>query len=161
MWIKRNTSTDPHHISFRLSRSCARTLRRRGLGVWGPATATPPGGEARGRWGLNKSLTMTYFHRRSSTIIGAKAFHGPVRDGKAWDHLAMVVKRKGAFEGARAHKPRTPQTNRGKKHNSVGVAIHRVCCSTTLVPRSLWGRRGALSRPHPACKVIGSSRTGH
>src|SRR5690606_33423256 len=41
----------------------------------------------------NKSLTMTYFHRRTSTIIGAKAFHGPVRDGKEWDHLAMVVKR--------------------------------------------------------------------
>ena len=37
---------------------------------------------------------MTYFHRCTSTIIGAKAFHGPVRDGKAWDHLAMVVKRK-------------------------------------------------------------------
>ena len=36
---------------------------------------------------------MTYFHRRMSTIIGAKAFHGPVRDGKEWDHLAMVVKR--------------------------------------------------------------------
>ncbi|MFY1926494.1 hypothetical protein ACOTCQ_02985, partial [Achromobacter dolens] len=30
----------------------------------------------------NKSLTMTYFHRRPSTIIGAKAFHCPVRDGK-------------------------------------------------------------------------------
>lgn len=41
----------------------------------------------------DKSLTMTYFHRRPSTIIGAKAFHSPVRDGKAWDHLAMVVKR--------------------------------------------------------------------
>ena len=40
-----------------------------------------------------KSLTMTYFHRRTSTIIGAKVFHGPVRDGKEWDHLAMVVKR--------------------------------------------------------------------
>jgi hypothetical protein len=40
-----------------------------------------------------KSLTMTYFHRRTSTIIGAKVFHGPVRDGKGWDHLAMVVKR--------------------------------------------------------------------
>jgi hypothetical protein len=36
---------------------------------------------------------MTYFHRRTSTIIGAKVFHGPVRDGKGWDHLAMVVKR--------------------------------------------------------------------
>ena len=41
----------------------------------------------------DKSLTMTYFHRRPSTIIGAKAFHNPVRDGKVWDHLAMVVKR--------------------------------------------------------------------
>jgi hypothetical protein len=36
---------------------------------------------------------MTYFHRRTSTIIGAKAFHGPVRDGKEWVHFAMVVKR--------------------------------------------------------------------
>ena len=36
---------------------------------------------------------MTYFHRCTSTIIGAKAFHCPVRDGKEWDHLAMVVKR--------------------------------------------------------------------
>ena len=41
----------------------------------------------------NKSLTMTYFHRCTSTIIGAKAFHCPVRDGKEWDHLAMVVRR--------------------------------------------------------------------
>src|SRR3546814_3778238 len=40
---------------------------------------------------------MTYFHRRTSTIIGAKAFHGPVRDGKEWDHLAMVVKRNRVF----------------------------------------------------------------
>ncbi len=40
-----------------------------------------------------KSLTMSYFHRCTSTIIGAKVFHGPVRDGKGWDHLAMVVKR--------------------------------------------------------------------
>ena len=36
---------------------------------------------------------MTYFHRCTSTIIGAKAFHGPVRDGKGWGRLAMVVKR--------------------------------------------------------------------
>ena len=26
------------------------------------------------------------------TIIGAEAFHGPVRDGKEWDHLAMVIR---------------------------------------------------------------------
>ena len=46
------------------------------------------------RWGFeDKSLTMTYFHKRMFTIIGAKAFHCPVRDGKEWDHLAMVVRR--------------------------------------------------------------------
>lgn len=28
------------------------------------------------------------------TIIGAKSFHGPVRDGKAWDQLAMAAKLK-------------------------------------------------------------------
>ena len=38
------------------------------------------------------SLTMTYFHTGIRTIIGAKVFHCPVRDGKEWDHLAMVVR---------------------------------------------------------------------
>ena len=40
----------------------------------------------------NKSLTMTYFHTGIRTIIGAKAFHGPVRDGKEWYHFAMVIR---------------------------------------------------------------------
>ena len=40
---------------------------------------------------------MTYFHTGICTIIGAKAFHCPVRDGKEWDHLAMVVRRKRVF----------------------------------------------------------------
>jgi hypothetical protein len=38
------------------------------------------------------SLTMTYFHTGIRTIIGAKAFHFPVRDGKEWYHLAMVIR---------------------------------------------------------------------
>ena len=59
----------------------------------------PPQGVICGGLG-GKSLTMTYFHRCTSTIIGAKAFHGPVRDGKGWDHLAMVVKRKRLLTGA-------------------------------------------------------------
>ena len=37
-------------------------------------------------------LTMTYFHTGIRTIIGAKAFHCPVRDGKEWYHLAMVIR---------------------------------------------------------------------
>ena len=35
---------------------------------------------------------MTYFHIRTYTIIGAESFHCPVRDGKEWDQLAMVVR---------------------------------------------------------------------
>ncbi len=38
------------------------------------------------------SLTMTYFHTGVRTIIGAESFHGPVRDGKGWDRLAMVIR---------------------------------------------------------------------
>jgi hypothetical protein len=41
---------------------------------------------------LNNSLTMSYFHTGTRTIIGAEAFHCPVRDGKEWDHLAMVIR---------------------------------------------------------------------
>ena len=31
-------------------------------------------------------------------IIGATAFHGPVRDGKGWGHRAMVVRHKRGSE---------------------------------------------------------------
>src|SRR5690554_6324157 len=65
----------------------------------------------------NKSLTMTYFHRRTSTIIGAKAFHGPVRDGKAWDHLAMVVKRNWFALWPSCCQP-GPKANLKKKHTA-------------------------------------------
>ena len=41
---------------------------------------------------LINSLTMSYFHTGIRTIIGAEAFHCPVRDGKEWDHLAMVIR---------------------------------------------------------------------
>ena len=37
---------------------------------------------------------MTYFHIRMYTIIGAESFHCPVRDGKEWDQLAMVIRLK-------------------------------------------------------------------
>jgi hypothetical protein len=42
--------------------------------------------------GWGNSLTMSYFHTGTRTIIGAEAFHCPVRDGKEWDHLAMVIR---------------------------------------------------------------------
>ena len=44
------------------------------------------------RASLITSLTITYFHTGCSTIIGAKSFHGPVRDGKGWYRLAMVIR---------------------------------------------------------------------
>ena len=49
-------------------------------------------------WLVEGSLTMTYFHTGSRTIIGAKSFHCPVRDGKEWGQLAMVIRRN--WEGA-------------------------------------------------------------
>ena len=33
------------------------------------------------------------------TIIGAGAFHRPVRDGKGWFHSAMVVRQRGGERG--------------------------------------------------------------
>ena len=86
------------------------------------------------RWGVfwYKSLTMTYFHRRTSTIIGAKAFHGPVRDGKGWGHLAMVVKRNGlpgALLGARAwaNLVRSPAARFGGRQQLGNWGIGRYC----------------------------------
>ena len=32
-------------------------------------------------------------------IIGAEAFHGPVREGKGWFHLAMDTRLKGGVPG--------------------------------------------------------------
>lgn len=49
----------------------------------------PPEGEA---FRAVRSLTMSYFHTGIRTIIGAKSFHGPVRDGKEWGQLAMVIR---------------------------------------------------------------------
>ena len=57
-----------------------------------PHNAKPPNPEGTGGiWGY-KSLTMTYFHTGTRTIIGAKSFHCPVRDGKEWYQLAMVIR---------------------------------------------------------------------
>ena len=51
----------------------------------------PPARGTGGFLGIT-SLTITYFHMRMHTIIGAKSFHGPVRDGKGWYQLAMVIR---------------------------------------------------------------------
>ena len=57
-----------------------------------PQSKTPlHSNEHRGGLGC-KNLTMTYFHTGTRTIIGAKSFHCPVRDGKEWYQLAMVIR---------------------------------------------------------------------
>ena len=50
-----------------------------------------PGGAPGAFFGVT-SLTITYFHTGCSTIIGVESFHGPVRDGKGWYQLAMVIR---------------------------------------------------------------------
>src|SRR5690606_3200064 len=87
-----------------------------GATPWGLVQKAKPHPRISGGVLGNKCLTMTYFHRRTSTIIGAKAFHGPVRDGKAWDHLAMVVKRNGFALCACVGKDSGPQSQLGQKH---------------------------------------------
>ena len=62
-----------------------------GSGFRGPNAQSP----ARLSWALSLgSLAVSYFHTGIRTIIGAEAFHGPVRNGKAWDHLAMATRHK-------------------------------------------------------------------
>jgi hypothetical protein len=60
-------------------------------------TQKPPIPDGMGGLREDKSLMMTYFHTGIRTIIGAKAFHCPVRDGKEWYHLAMVIRHNGLF----------------------------------------------------------------
>ena len=59
---------------------------------------------------LRGSLTITYFHTGIRTIIGVESFHGPVRDGKGWDRLAMVIRHEGLLcrgSGATANRGRS------------------------------------------------------
>ena len=64
-----------------------------------------PRGITQGRCS-DRSLTMSYFHTGICTIIGADAFHCPVRDGKEWYHVAMVIRHNGLsrqFAAKQAH----------------------------------------------------------
>ena len=71
----------------------ARTqVRRISPAVFRPPKAKNPTRDHSGGVLLITSLTITYFHTGCSTIIGAKSFHGPVRDGKGWYQLAMVIR---------------------------------------------------------------------
>ena len=61
---------------------------------------------------------------RRPTIIGAESFHGPVRDGKGWCQLAMVVRHDLLPDSAHARGcPTNSEAFRSKKY-SVSVRVH-------------------------------------
>src|SRR6185312_6466534 len=68
---------------------------------------------------------MSYFHTGTRTIIGAESFHCPVRDGKEWDQLAMVIRLKLSLActlcGGRAN-----QSIRGVDLISILIALQRI-----------------------------------
>ena len=71
------------------------------------------------------------------TIIGAEVFHGPVRDGKGWGHLAMVVRQKATtdlWHSIDADKP--IQLGRSKVQN-----IKAGCDAQTLQHRTIKAAR--------------------
>ena len=84
---------------------------------------------------------MSYFHTGIRTIIGAEAFHCPVRDGKEWDHLAMVIRLNWL-------PPATP----------AGKPIRRVDRIRFLIASQRWHNRVTLT---VIVKVIGSSLTSN
>ena len=62
-----------------LKQDTHRAANKKAHPVWGGLFHWEPGG-------------VLLSHGIPRTIIGAEAFHGPVRDGKAWDHLAMTAR---------------------------------------------------------------------
>ena len=111
-------------------------------------------------WGLMeiKSLTMTYFHTGIRTIIGAEAFHCPVRDGKEWYHLAMVIRHN-----------RLPQLNKHVQLKRIHRVLFSVISDCAFFAHTQPGWRAwhnnilftaLMSNKHQA-KVIGSSLTSN
>jgi Mg-chelatase subunit ChlI len=61
------------------------------VAIIGPQKKNAPNFAARGVL-KSKPDNVLLSREIHPTIIGAEAFHGPVRDGKEWYHLAMVVR---------------------------------------------------------------------
>ena len=96
------------------------------------------------------SLTITYFHTGIRTIIGVESFHGPVRDGKGWDRLAMVIRH---LTGCRVATGAPQPIGKKRKEVSDWVVLFRaqhVISTVRVTP--------VLGQDTP---VIGSSLTGN
>jgi hypothetical protein len=101
------------------------------------------------------SLTITYFHTGIRTIIGVESFHGPVRDGKGWYQLAMVIRHEGVLwwvlrpsqpiwgRSSRAHVLSTPRCYWivfVTRHNMISTLA---CVSISLIKTPRVARDGA------------------
>ena len=97
---------------------------------------------------------MSYFHTGTRTIIGAEAFHCPVRDGKEWDHLAMVIKLNRSL--------RCPPGNTANSQSRIGqpveVTTHDRASSSAERLNIHSNQSLIITR---TTKVIGSSLTGN
>ena len=93
------------------------------------------------------SLTITYFHTGIRTIIGVESFHGPVRDGKGWDRLAMVIRLRGLPVCARRTRANLEKFNYG-----VVLVSHRTATSLflsrMLSDETVLKRTGYRIKPH-------------
>ena len=66
---------------------------------------------------------MSYFHTGTRTIIGAEAFHCPVRDGKEWDHLAMVIRHKRLLCGFLGPQGQFAESAAGEQRSVFGLNL--------------------------------------
>ena len=116
----------------------------------------------------SKSLTMSYFHTGIRTIIGAEAFHCPVRDGKEWYHLAMVVRHNflpsWLVEPSKAlSQSRQPTYRANQLHRINEPASYFE--HTGFLNASTWHNFLEITSKHihasTRIKVIGSSRTSN
>ena len=76
------------------------------------------------------------------TIIGAEAFHCPVRNGKEWDHPAVAVRHRLCPSGTRAPSERIPAEEKTLLHTGCSHILY----SFLLAFSSL--RRSCLSKQH-------------
>src|ERR1700748_2281694 len=87
------------------------------LQLLSPLQSKKPCSIEQGFLGCN-SLTITYFHTGTRTIIDVESFHGPVRDGKGWDQLAMVIR-----HDLLPHRVWGLHSQFGKKNGGCGVSL--------------------------------------
>ena len=85
------------------------------------------------------------------TIIGAEAFHCPVRNGKEWDHPAVAVRHRLCPSGTRAPSERIPAEEKTLRTRDALTSSTLFCLLSRLFAEAAF----------PSSTVMGSSRTGN